>query len=424
MARPDRRNGAGRATSVWAKESLMAEMINVFQPSLGEQELAAVREVFESNWVGRGAKANEFEAGFARHIGVGREHLTSVNSCTEATFIAMELAGVGPDSEVVLPTVSFVGAGNAVASRAARPVFCDVDPRTLNPTVADIEAVLTPRTKAVLILHYGGYPGEVAQIAALCRDRGILLIEDAAIAISSRIDGRACGTFGDMGVWSFDHGKIVVTVDGGMLYVRDPDLAARAPKLAYFGLEQTSGYDQALRARTRWWDFEISSFSRRSVTNDVLAAVGSVQLSRLPDFIERRREIARRYDSELAGVDGLQCPPPLPAGHESSYYMYWLQFDGGIRDDIARDLYERGIYTTFRYPLLHKVKAYASDATLPGADAAAANTLLLPIHQALSDADVERTVGAVRDCVRGRLGGRRRGATALADFAVPPAKAG
>lgn len=383
----------------------MADMINVFQPSLGDRELAAVREVFESNWVGRGEQANAFESGFARHIGVGREHVTSVNSCTEATFIAMELAGIGPGCDVVLPTVSFVGVGNAIASRGARPVFCDVDPRTLNPTVADVEAVLTPRTKAVIVLHYGGYPGDVAQIAQLCADRGILLIEDAAIAIASKVDGRACGTFGDMGVWSFDHGKIVVTVDGGMLYVRDPDLAARAPKLAYFGLEQKSGYDQALRARTRWWEFEISSFARRSVTNDVLAAIGNVQLGRLPDFIARRREVALCYDAGLAGVDGLRCPPPLPAGHESSYYMYWVQFDGGIRDDIARDLYERGIYTTFRYPLLHKVKAYGSQALLPNAETAAASTLLLPMHQALSDADADRVVDAVRDCVRERRGG-------------------
>ena len=236
----------------------MAAMINVFQPSLGEQELTAIRDVFDSNWVGRGKKAEEFETAFARHIGVGREHVTSVNSCTEATFMTMELAGIGPGDEVVLPTVSFVGAGNAVAARGARPVFCDVDPRTLNPSVADVEAVLTPRTKAVLILHYGGYPGDVAQIAAMCRERKILLIEDTAIAIASSVDGQACGTFGDMGVWSFDFGKIVVTADGGMLYVRDPELAARAPKLAYFGLEQKSGFDHALRAKTRWWDFEIS----------------------------------------------------------------------------------------------------------------------------------------------------------------------
>jgi dTDP-4-amino-4,6-dideoxygalactose transaminase len=381
----------------------MTAMINVFQPSLGEAELAAVRAVFNSNWIGRGEHTDRFESGFARHIGVAREHVTSTNSCTEATFIAMELAEVGPGDDVVLPTVSFVGVGNAIASRGGRPVFCDVDPRTLNPTAAQVEATLTARTKAVVILHYGGYPGQVAEIAELCRDRGILLIEDAAIAIASKVDAQSCGTFGDMGVWSFDHGKIVVTVDGGMLYVRDPRLAARAPKLAYLGLEQRSGYDQALRARTRWWDFEVSSFSRRSVTNDVLAAVGTVQLSRLGEFIERRRAVAKFYDNELGDVAGLLCPPPLPAGHESSYYLYWVQFEDPIRDEIARYLYERGIYTTFRYPLLHQVKAYGSGhIQLPMAEAAAARTLLLPMHQALRDSDVERVVAAVRECVAQR----------------------
>ncbi|APU15521.1 MULTISPECIES: DegT/DnrJ/EryC1/StrS family aminotransferase [Actinoalloteichus] len=380
----------------------MSEMINIFQPSLGTRELAAVQEVFESNWIGRGPRTAAFEAEFARHIGVDPGHVTSVNSCTEATFLAMELAGVGPGTEVVMPTVSFVGAANAVAARGARPVFCDVDPHGLNPTADSIRAAMTPRTKAVLVLHYGGYPGDIAAIAQLCRERGVLLIEDAAIAIDSRVDGRACGTFGDLAVWSFDHGKIVVTVDGGMLYVRDPELAARAPRLAYFGLEQASGYDQAQRSRTRWWEFEVSAFARRSVTNDVLTAVGSVQLSRLPEFMARRREVARRYDQEFAGLQGMSCPPQLPEGHETSHYMYWVRFDGGIRDEVARDLYERGIYTTFRYPLLHKVAAYGSDVVLPDAEDAAERTLLLPMHQSLSDDDVERVVTAVRSSVRAR----------------------
>jgi aminotransferase len=274
----------------------------------------------------------------------------------------------------------------------------------LNPSVADVEAVLTERTKAVMVLHYGGYPGAVKEIAELCRDRELLLIEDAAVAIASTVDGQACGTFGDVGVWSFDHGKIVVTVDGGMLCVRDPELAARAPKIAYLGMEQRSGYDQAMRAQTRWWDFDVTSFSRRSTTNDVLTAIGNVQLSRLPEFIARRREVAEAYDAELSGLPGFRVPPPLPPGHTTSYYMYWLQFEGGIRDAIARDLYERGVYTTFRYPLLHRIPAYGSDAVLPRAEAAAQKTLLLPMHQGLSDGDVERVVTAVRECVAARVG--------------------
>ena len=381
-------------------------MINVFQPSLGEAELGAVAEVFASNWVGKGSRTAAFEAAFAAHLGVDTGRVTAVNSCTEATFIAMQLAGVAPGTDVVLPTVSFVGAGNAVAAHGGRPVFCDVDPHTLNPTVDDITAALTPRTRAVLALHYGGRPGDVAGIAELCRQRGILLIEDAACAVDSTVGDMACGTLGDIGVWSFDAQKIVVAGDGGMLSARDPDLVARAAKLAYFGLEQFSGFSQARLSASRWWDFDISSFSRRSIMNDMQAAVGLVQLGRLPEFADRRRQVAARYDSGLADVPGLTLPPPLPPNQRSSYYLYWVQMDEGIRDDVAGDLYAQGIYTTFRYPVLHRVSAYGSTARLPRAEWAAERTLCLPLHQALTDDDVDAVVAALRASLTRRLGRR------------------
>jgi aminotransferase len=378
-------------------------VINVFQPSVGAEELSAVGEVFESSWLGKGKRTEAFEAGFADHLGITSDRVTSVNCCTEALFISMELAGVGPGDEVVLPTVSFVGAGNAVAARGARPVFCDVDTRTLNPSAADIAAALSPRTKAVIVLHYGGYPGDVIQIAELCRNRGVFLIEDAACSVASRADGQACGVIGDVGVWSFDSQKILVTGDGGMLSAREPGLVARAAKLAYFGLEQFSGFSQAKVTDKRWWDFEISSFSRRSIMNDVQAAMGLVQLRRLAGFVGRRAEIAAYYDRELAGLPGLLCPPALPERHESSYYLYWVQMDEGIRDAVARDLYERDIYTTFRYPTLHMVQGYQAGVRLPNAEAAAARTLCLPLHQALSDADVTKVADTLRAAVRRRL---------------------
>ncbi|AUS81211.1 DegT/DnrJ/EryC1/StrS family aminotransferase [Actinoalloteichus sp. AHMU CJ021] len=377
-------------------------MINVFQPTLGDEELAAVKEVFATSWVGKGKRTAAFEQAFARHLGVGDDHVMSVNSCTEATFLAMQLLGVGPGTDVVVSTVGFVSEGNAVAAQGARPVFCDVDPATLNPTVDDVAAALTPKTKAVLLLHYAGYPGDVVEIAELCRERGVHLVEDSACSVASRVDGQACGTIGDIGVWSFDFGKVVVAGDGAILHARDPELVERGRKLAYLGLEQTSGYSQANQTNTRWWEYEISSFSRRSVMNDIQAAIGTVQLGRLQEFLDRRRRIVAYYDAELADLAEVRTPPPLPSGHETSYYMYWVQMDAGIRDEVAQDLYERGIYTTLRYPPLHRVKAYGFDGRLPAAEEAAERTLCLPLHNGLSDADVEATVTAFREAVRAR----------------------
>lgn len=375
-------------------------MINVFQPTLGEAELAAVREVFSSGWIGRGPRTKAFEEAFGTHLGVEPQHLVSTNSCTEGLFLAMELLDIGAGDEVVLPAVSFVGAGNAIAARGARPVFCDVDPRTLNPAVDDIASSLTPRTKAVLVLHYGGAPGAIADIAALCRDRGVALVEDSACSVASAVDDRMCGTFGDIGVWSFDPMKIVVGGDGGMMYVRDPDLAARATSRVNLGMSQESGLANAAGGG-RWWDFDVEQFGRRSISNDILAAIATVQLGRLPDFLTRRAEVAKRYDHAFADLGAMLCPPPLPSGHRSSHYLYWVQLRPEVRDTLAASLLESGIYTTFRYLPLHRLPAYGWTTPLPNAEAAADRTLCLPLHQGLDDADVAAVVKGVWSVVDG-----------------------
>ena len=377
-------------------------MIQVFQPDLGEEELAAVAEVFASNWIGHGPRTKAFEAGFADHLGVDPDRLVFLNCATSGLFLATELLGLGEGDEVVLPSVSFVAAANAVAATGARPVFCDVDPRTLNPTADDIARALTPRTRAVMVLHYGGHPGDIAAVADHCRERGVTLIEDAACAVASHIDGRAAGTFGDLAVWSFDAMKVLVCGDGGMLYVRDPDQAARARRLAYHGLARPSGFGQA-GASSRWWELDVPEIGRRIVGNDMTAAIGAVQLRRLPGFVKRRREIVELYDRELADVPGLELPPPLPEGHHSTYYFYWVRTEPAVRDELASELYAAGVYTTFRYPTLHKVPVYGSAGLrLPRSEEAAERTLCLPLHHGLDDADVRTVTAALRKAMEAR----------------------
>jgi aminotransferase len=383
-------------------------MINMFQPSVGVEELEAVGEVFGSSWLGYGPRTQAFEKDFADHLGVPAESLLFINSATSGLGLAMALLEVGPGDDVVLPAVSFVSNANTVVANGARPVFCDVDPYTLNPSVADIEAALTPRTKAVTVLHYGGQPGDIVAIAALCEERGVPLIEDAACSVGSSVDGKACGTFGDIGIWSFDSRKIITTGDGGMIYARNPGLARRAHRLAYHGMEDRGAFAAAAKEPSRWWDQTIHEVGWRLIGNDVTAAIGRVQLRRLPDFVKRRGAIMAEYDRLLAGCAGVRRPPVTPPGHVSTNYFYWVQFAADIRDGVAEDLLRRGIYTTFRYPPLHRVPLYGSAAVLPGTDEAAATTLLLPLHQALTDAEVRRVAGEVRTAVEGRR--RRRAA--------------
>jgi aminotransferase len=369
--------------------------INIFQPELRDEELEAVREVFLSNWIGKGPKTDAFEKAFAQHLGVPAGQIKSINSCTEGLFSAMQLLEIGPGDEVIMPSISFVGAGNAVRAAGAKIAFCDVDPRTLNATADTIEPKLTPRTRAVVIIHYGGYPAEMDEIMTLLKNKGVALVEDSACSVASRYRGRACGTFGDIGTWSFDAMKILVTGDGGMLYLRDETLAERAARINYLGLTSGSGFSSGVDRR--WWEFDVEEFGRRSITNDIASAIGLVQLSKLNRFVERRKEIHTAYDEALDDLEWLTLPPRLPASCASSYYFYWVQTDPARRDDLARFLRERAIYTTFRYFPLHWVKAYgAIGESLPGCEVAARTTLCLPIHQGLTQSDIERVADSVR----------------------------
>lgn len=355
-------------------------MINVFQPTLGQAELLSIADSFNTGWIGKGPKVAEFEAAWAAHIGASEKNVVSTNSCTEALFASLVLLGVNRGDEVIIPTVHFIGAAQAVLALGAFPVFCDVGSRTLNATVEFIQQKITNRTRAVILNHYGGVPCEMDGITSLLSYHPqIKLIEDAACAPASTYGGKAVGTFGDIGAWSFDAMKIISTGDGGMMYVKDEKLADKARKLLYLGIDTESG----LSSNTdQWWKFGISALgARRSVMNDLAAGMGLEQLKRLGAFANRRIEIIEIYGKNLEGVVSL--PPINDWG--SLFYFYWIQTPK--RDELAAYLKANGVYTTFRYYPLHW--AYGLSECLPNAEQAANNTLLLPLHCNLTDEQVE-----------------------------------
>ena len=369
--------------------------VQVFSNTLGREELRAAERAFGTRWLGKGHESDAFEAEFAEHLGVDGNVLLT-DCCTSATYIALRALEIGADDEVIIPTVHFVAVANAVIDVGATPVFADVDEHTLNLLPSEVARLQTDKTRAVFLNHYGGHPANMAGIWAIINE-GTLVLEDAANAVASTYFGQAVGTLGFAGVWSFDPAKELVMIDGGALWLRGQEAADRARSIRYLGMKPTttSGVNSQAAGNDRWWEYDLATTSGRFINNDVHAAIGRVQLKRLPGFIATRRAIWETYNAELAGVGDLRLPPePLP-GCTSSYYMYWVQTDR--RDELAAHLSKRGIYTTFRYYPLHQVKYYQSDAVLPNAERAAARTLNLPIHQNLGGASLQRVIDAVKE---------------------------
>jgi dTDP-4-amino-4,6-dideoxygalactose transaminase len=365
-------------------------MINLFEPKVGEAELAAIREVFDSRWLGSGERVEQFEAVFAEYLNRPVDELVAMTSCTEGLFQVLAALGLGPGDEVVLPTVSFIGAAHAVASTGATCVLADVDPKTLNPTTEQIEKAITPATQAILPVHFGGLPGAVEEIAGLAELRSIKLVEDAAVGLGSSVGDRACGTLGDVGVWSFDAMKMVTTGDGGMVWSSDRDLISRLRRNVSLGLGPT-GFRRR-DGSSHWWEIDPTSAGRRGEMNSIAAAIGVVQLESLPRFLRRRDEIAAAYDHALAPLTWLSLQH-WPA--EAARSFYWIQVDADIRDRLAAHMLASGIYTSYKYWPLHRTRLYASAADFPGADLAAATTLLLPMHQGLRDDDVDHIIATI-----------------------------
>jgi len=292
-----------------------------------------------------------------------------------------------------VPSVHFVSVASLLLLLGARPVWADVDPHTLNLLPEEIERLRTKRTRAVTLLHYGGHPCDMAAVWEQCV--GLDIVEDAANAPASCYKGKACGTLGTAGMWSFDPMKILVMGDGGALWMRDEATASRVCILRYLGLalDTRSGMDRSA-TDGRWWEYEVDTLSSRYISNDISAAIGRVQLTKLSGFIERRRWVWGTYQRELTGVGDLRLPPEPLEGCTSSYYLYWVQM--AHRDELAVHLKANGVYTTFRYYPLHLVKAFADGSQLQNAEWVNEHTLCLPIHQNLSDADVGQVIDAVR----------------------------
>lgn len=360
-------------------------MIQLFKPFMDEEEVQAVGEVLLSGWIGLGPKTAEFERQLANYIGV--PHMVALNSATAALDLALRLLNIEEGDEVIVPTMTFVSTAHVVIYNRAKPVFADIDANTLNLDLDDVARKITPRTKAIIPVHYGGRPVDIDRLREVAG--AIPIIEDAAHACGSEYKGRKCGSLGDLACFSFQAVKNLATGDGGALALNDKAMADRAKRLRWLGIDKGT-WDRTEGNHAYLWDYSVNEIGFKSHMNDISAAIGLVQLRKLAKMNGRRREIVQRYNEGLSDLPWIQLPPQDTPDSKSSWHIYQIQVD--CRDDLNAFLGQQGIGTGVHYRPIHTYKCYGNQPPLPNAERAFSRVLSLPMHPGLTDDDIDYIV--------------------------------
>ncbi|MGW4490439.1 DegT/DnrJ/EryC1/StrS family aminotransferase [Streptomyces sp. NPDC004376] len=367
------------------------------RPLIGEDEIAGVVDTLRSGWLTHGPKATRLEHAARERLHV--EDAFAVTSCTAALHLAFLAADIGAGDEVITPSLTFCAAPNAIRHVGARPVFVDVDPTTLCVTPEVVEAAITPLTRAIAVMHYGGQMCDMRVFRRLADRHGLLLIEDAAHALHASRDGLPAGSAADLSTFSFYANKVAAAGEGGLLVGRG-ELVHKARLLGRHGID-SSAWQRHGRRNTA--DYEVTVPGLKYVMSDLTAALAVVQYDRLPEFTRRRADIAAAYTSALAGLPGLTTPVILP-GVEHGWFLYAVLIDPAAaplnRDQVAAALQERHqISTSVHFKPVHLLGPYQDivHRPLPVTESAAARQLSLPCFPAMTDQDVERVIRAVRE---------------------------
>ncbi|WP_081897700.1 DegT/DnrJ/EryC1/StrS aminotransferase family protein [Massilia sp. BSC265] len=371
-------------------------------PDIGDEEIRAVETCLRSGWVTTGPTTRRFEQEFQSYLG-GDVQAISVNSATAGLHLALESVGIGPGDEVIVPTMTFTATAEVVRYLGARPVLVDVDPVTLNISPSAVAAAITPRTRAVMPVHYAGLACDMDAILALAARHGLRVIEDAAHAFPTRLDGRLVGTLdSDITVFSFYANKTMTTGEGGMVVTRDPELAARMRCMRLHGINRDA-FDR-YTSRVPAWFYEVVAAGFKYNLTDIASAIGIEQLRKIDRFQQRRSWLAHRYDEALAGLP-LQLPahPAFGSTHAWHLYVIRLQDGAGIeRDELINELSERGIGTSVHFIPLHRQPYWRDTCGLnpeafPVAEASFEAMLSLPLYTRMLDADQDRVVAALHE---------------------------
>jgi len=370
----------------------------LFDLQLQPQDLEAVAETLRSGWLTLGPRTAAFEEAFAAHLGA--RHAVALSSCTAALHLAYLAAGVGPGDEVIVPSYTFAATAAAVIYCGGTPVFAEIVSRDrpfLDPE--DVERRITPRTKAVCVVHFAGYAAAADRLKALCDERGIALIEDVAHAPSATLEGRKLGTWGLAGAFSFFSNKVFSVGEGGLLCTDSDEVAelARARR----SHTMTSGTWERHSGRTDTYDVTGLGFNYR--LDEPRSALLLSRMGRLESEIERRRELTMRYRSLLGELDGVIVPfEDADVPGSSCYVMPIMLEQDGRQAEVSRRMREQGIQTSIFYPSIHRFTAYRErfpGVSLPITELASRTELTLPFYPHMSHADQDRVVASLAEAL-------------------------
>jgi dTDP-4-amino-4,6-dideoxygalactose transaminase len=365
-------------------------------PLIGQEEIDEVIDSLRNNWLTTGPKVKIFEENFAHYVGA--KHAVAVNSCTAALTLALAALNIGPGDEVIVPTLTFCATANVIEHRGATPILVDVtDDCQIDPEA--VRRVISPRTRAIMPVHYGGQACDLQAILDIARDADIPVIQDAAHAVGAQYRDRKIGADGLVSAFSFYPSKNMTTGEGGMLTTNDDAFDARLRRLSQFGIHRPESYS---------WYYEVQEPGYKSNMMDLQAAIGIHQLRKLDGFISRRREIATRYSQSFADLDELILPADLP-GRPHAHHLYTLRIAAGDsrldRNSFIRSFTTAGVGTSVHFIPLHKHPFYRSKysyspASFPVAEMLYRQIVSLPLYPAMDDADVARVIATVRGAAR------------------------
>lgn len=380
----------------------MSQFLPFALPDIGEEEVAEVVDTLRSGWITTGPKTKQFEEAFRDYLGDPGLHCISVNSATAGLHLAVEALGIQPGDEVIVPTHTFTATAEVVRYLGAEPRFVDIDPASYCIDVAAVEEAITSRTRAIMPVHYAGHAADMPALLELASARDIRIVEDAAHAFPTRCGGDLVGTLASSAtVFSFYATKTIATGEGGMLVTRDPEIARRARIMRLHGIDRDA-FDRYTAKRPSWY-YEVVAPGFKYNLTDVAASLGIQQLRKADRFQVRREAIARQYDDALRDLPlALPPRPGSPSTHAWHLYVVQLKDDAPLgRDEAIERLYAAGIGCSVHYIPLHQQPYWRdryglSARQFPVSQGLYERGFSLPIYTRMTDADVQRVIGALR----------------------------